>query len=214
MFLQNLLLINASEILFPLVTCTIISDYDAAVFRKETESSCYNVSVKKRSYKSFASIAILCMLSLSTGCGGGKSLRVQGVQEGTQLTGQYRLVLYRDGSWDGLKTVAFLDLEGDGYMLVPHAERYDYQVVTGVRGQDALREALAFIRSHRLYRGYQMSSILDPSGNIIGYEVRPLYDPTTYGVSDLLTVSYTLREEGKVQIDITLLQRVINRDQR
>lgn len=48
---------------------------------------------------------------------------------------------------------------------------------------------------------------MDRKGKTIGYELRPLYLPLDFGVSDVLDVTYWLRE-GKVKVVIKLLHSV------
>jgi hypothetical protein len=38
--------------------------------------------------------------------------------------------------------------------------------------------------------------VFDAEGTTIAYEIRPLYKPTRYGVSDLLEVQYLLQDDG------------------
>jgi hypothetical protein len=52
-----------------------------------------------------------------------------------------------------------------------------------------------------------MSKIIAPNGDILGYEVRPLYYPFTYGVEDVLETDYR-RKGDKVVITIRLVPSV------
>lgn len=150
------------------------------------------------------------MFLLSSGCAGGKVLGTQAVR-GDNITGNFTLILYQDGSYDRLKTIAFLIAEDSGYSFVPNEPPIEYSIRDGVNGQDALAVAHAFVSKNRSYINSVVSSIVDPTGKIIGYEVRPLYEPLTYGVTDVMRVSYVLKEGRTVRIDIDLLQSVVNR---
>jgi hypothetical protein len=46
--------------------------------------------------------------------------------------------------------------------------------------------------------------IIDPEGNIIGFELKPLYVPFIYGTSDVLDVYYWPKKEGKIKVTIKL----------
>ena len=48
------------------------------------------------------------------------------------------------------------------------------------------------MRCNSSFSHSQMRSITAPNGDIIGYEIRPLYDPLTYGVDDVLYTDYRL----------------------
>ena len=136
-------------------------------------------------------------------CAGGKQLRTELAQE-SEITGTYTLILFGTRNAYELKTVAFLDKEGDGYELVPYAPEYDYKVIENLPASEALKKALDYVKWPRDYRSSQVREILDDQGSIIGYEVRPLYDPLAYGISNVLVVQYWVQADGKVKVTINL----------
>ncbi len=147
---------------------------------------------------------LLASLVLSLGsCAGGKQLRTE-LAQGSEITGSYTLILFGTRNAYELKTIAFLDREGDGYELVPYAPEYDYKVMNNVPGTEALNKALDYVKWPRDYRSSQVRKILDEQGSVIGYEVRPLYDPLAYGISNVLVVQYWVKEGGKVKVTINL----------
>jgi hypothetical protein len=151
----------------------------------------------------------LAFLVLTLGsCAGGKQLRTELAQD-SEITGSYTLILFGKRDAYDLKTIAFLDREGDGYELVPYAPEYDYKVMKNIPGTEARKKALDYVKWPRDYRSSQVRKILDEQGNVIGYEVRPLYDPLVYGVSNVLVVRYWVQEGGKVKLTINLRQSVL-----
>jgi hypothetical protein len=146
----------------------------------------------------------LALLVFTLGsCAGGKQLRTELARD-TEITGSYNLILFGTRSTYELKTIAFLDKEGDGYELVPYAPDYDYKVIKNLPASEALKKALDYIRWPRDYKSSQVSEILDDQGSVIGYEVRPLYDPIAYGISNVLVVQYWVQAGGKVKVTINL----------
>jgi len=146
----------------------------------------------------------LVSLVLTLGsCAGGKQLRTELAQD-PEITGSYTLILFGTRNAYELKTIAFLDKEGDGYELVPYAPEYNYKVIKNLPGTEALNKALDYVKWPRDYRSSQVRKILDDQGSVIGYEVRPLYDPLAYGISNVLVVQYWVQEGGKVKVTITL----------
>jgi hypothetical protein len=111
----------------------------------------------------------------------------------SEITGTYTLILFGGNYTDDLHTIAFLDKEGDQYTLAPYAPDWQYIVKKGVSAKDALAKAAQFVSTSPSFRNVQFSKLLDDKGNAIGYEVRPLYIPTTYGASDVLDVWYSLQ---------------------
>ena len=126
-----------------------------------------------------------------------------------EVTGTFTLILYGGRHINDLETIAILDKEGDQYEFEPYAPEYDYKVKKGVTAGDALSEAKKFVSFNNDFWRSQLSRILDDRGNIIGYELRPLYHPFVYGRDDLLEVYYRVKD-GKVIAYITLIPEVFN----
>ena len=158
---------------------------------------------KQSSYYLIVSI-FFAVLFLSLGsCAGGKQLRTELARD-SEITGSYTLILFGTRNAYELKTVAFLDKEGDGYELVPYAPEYNYKVIKNLQGSEALKKALDYVKWPRDYRSSQVREILDDQNSVIGYEVRPLYDPLAYGISNVLVVQYWVQEGGNVKVTINL----------
>jgi hypothetical protein len=121
-----------------------------------------------------------------------------------EVTGTYTLILYGGRYINDLETVAFLDKEGDQYEFEPYAPEFDYKVKKGLPAEEALREAKKFVSFHNAFWRSQLSRILDEKGNVIGYELRPLYYPFVYGRDDLLEIYYRIKD-SKVIIEIRLV---------
>ncbi|HEX8948433.1 MAG TPA: hypothetical protein VF790_05695 [Dissulfurispiraceae bacterium] len=120
-----------------------------------------------------------------------------------KVTGVFTLILYRSG----IETVAFLDKEEDRYTLEPYAPAFDYSVIKGLSGEDALARAEELVKSHSSFSGSRLSGIVDESGYVLGFELRPLYPPLTYGSADILDIYYRGKER-KVMIHISLIPSV------
>ncbi|KAF0143311.1 MAG: hypothetical protein FD156_2730 [Nitrospirae bacterium] len=123
------------------------------------------------------------------------------------ITGVFTLILYGGRHSSDIETIAVFDLEGDRYTFEPYAPEFDYRIKKGLSVKDALHDAETFISRHRSFRSAQLRRIMDRKGKTIGYELRPLYLPLDFGVSDALDVTYWLRE-GKVKVVIKLLHSV------
>ncbi|MEW6161820.1 MAG: hypothetical protein AB1606_00635 [Nitrospirota bacterium] len=123
------------------------------------------------------------------------------------IRGVFTLILYGSRDINDIETVAILDLEGDQYTLEPYAPKFDYRIKGGLSGKEALDEGHKFISYHNSFYRSRLSRIIDDKGNTIGYELRPLYMPFTFGVSDVLEVDYWLRD-GKVKVTIRILPSI------
>ena len=164
----------------------------------------------KKSSRLFAVVAsVVFIVSLLSACAGGNLLRTEPVQNTRNIiTGTYTLILYQDKAYFELLTIAFLAAEG--YTFQPYAPEFNYGVTPNMDGREALDVAQAFIRKNPDYMSTSISKILDPAGTTIGYEIMPLYRAFNYGTSNVMTITYTLKAPGIVQIDLDLLTHVKN----
>ncbi len=122
--------------------------------------------------------------------GFGERLLTYAAQE-SEVKGTYTLILYGGGYSGDIKTVAILDLEGDGYTFDPYAPDFDYRVIKGLTGADALKKAEEFVRSHYAFRNSYLSKVVSRQGKTIGFELRPLYLTIEYGTPDVLETYYS-----------------------
>ena len=126
----------------------------------------------------------------------------------SEVKGVFTLIFYRGNYSDDLETIALLDLEGDRYTLEPFAPDFDYSVWKGVSAEKALAAAGKFVSFHPAFWRTQLSKILDGKGDVIGFELRPLYMPFIFGVSDILEVNYWPKDDGKIKVTIKLIPSV------
>ena len=115
-----------------------------------------------------------------------------------EIKGAFTLILYGGNYAGDIETAAFLDLEGDGYTFKPNAPAFNYIVKKGLSAVEALHEAEAFVRDHRAYLRYELKSIRDSAGKVLGYEMGPLYGPLVYGSVDVIDISYYVRGDKLV----------------
>jgi hypothetical protein len=135
------------------------------------------------------------------------SLRTEAANP-SEVKGTFTLILYGGNYYDDLETMALLDREGDPYTLDLFVPDFDYRVVKGVPAKEALAKAEKFIKFHPSFWHSQLSKILDDKGEVIGYELRPLYYPITYGDSDVLDVHYWMKEGGRVKVTVRLIPSI------
>lgn len=127
----------------------------------------------------------------------------------------YSLILYGGRHYNDLETIAIFDIEGDRYIFEPFAPDFDFFVKKGLPAEEAMTNAKTFVSSHFAFRKSQLSKILDKEGNIIGYELRPIYYPLFIGDSDPIEVDYW-QKDGKIKVTIRLKpeieRRILNFD--
>ena len=141
-------------------------------------------------------------LTLSS-CAPGLYLKTSSVQRG-EKTGTYTLILYGARYSSDIENVAILVKEGTGYTFDVYAPEFDYKVRKTVPGDEAFETAQRFVGFHYAFRRSQLSAVMDNKGAVIGYEVRPLYSPLDFGSTDVLDISYILRD-NTVTVRIRLI---------
>lgn len=126
-----------------------------------------------------------------------------------EISGTFTLILYGGNYLDDLETVAFLDREGDAFTFDIYAPDFDYRTIKGLSAAEGLKRAEEFVSRNTSFQSVRLSSIVEAKAGIIGYEVRPLYLPFTYGTDDLLDITYG--EKGnKVVVTIRLKPSIEN----
>ncbi len=153
----------------------------------------------------FFNLPLLIALSCLA-CTPGIRLNTMGARD-SEVAGTYTMILYGCNYPDDLHTIAFLDKEGDSYSFDPYTPAFNYRVVKGVEPKDALAVARRFVSCNTSFNNSQLSRIVAPDGATLGYEVRPLYHPFTYGVDDVLYTDYRLKGD-KVVITVSIVPSV------
>lgn len=130
-------------------------------------------------------------LLLGTGCGvhyaSAPEVRPQ------EVTGTYTLILYGGRHGNDVETLAILSREGSGYTFVMNAPDFDYKVIAGMPAADALKRAEESVLFHPYTWRASLSPIVAPDGRTVGYEMRPLYQTTIFGESNIMDVQYAFR---------------------
>jgi len=144
----------------------------------------------------------ICLISAAllalTACAGGTSLKTHEI-EPSQIRGdKFDLILYGANYPEDIETLAILDTAGDDYEIVPYAIKDVYRVLKGLDMARALAEAKRFVAFHYAYAGSVAARrIYNDEGRTVGYEVRPLYQPFVFGMTDILDTDYVLEKDDK-----------------
>jgi hypothetical protein len=143
-----------------------------------------------------------------TSCAGGQYLRTKTAGP-LDISGSYSVILYGCNYTADVENAAILVPEGAPYTFEVYAPNFDYQVKRRVPARQALREAERFVSCHYAFWRSRISKIIDPEGNIAGYEVRPLYREPEFRYPDILDITYTLK--GRTVTAMISLKRGIRR---
>ncbi|HKN18620.1 MAG TPA: hypothetical protein VJW95_02390 [Dissulfurispiraceae bacterium] len=151
-------------------------------------------------------IVLLFFAVMSAACGALKQeIRTEDASE-KEITGVYSLILYGGTYGNQLEAVAILSKEDSPYTIVPYAPEFDFSIIRHLPAKEALAGAFSFISRHPDFSRAQIARIVDSGGGVIGYEIRPLYWPFTYGAPDVL-YTYYWRKGDKVYVDMWLLRK-------
>jgi hypothetical protein len=155
---------------------------------------------------------ILVLAAVLQGCMAGKQL-MTGDADPSAVKGTYTLLLYGCHYPAQIQNVAILVDEAGRFPVEIYDLDSSYTVKRGVPAEQALSEADRFVRcsTHKIWRT-EMRKILDDSGGVVGYEIRPLFMPVEFGAADVIVVSYSL-QKGTVRAYIRLFPDVERQQQ-
>jgi hypothetical protein len=158
---------------------------------------------------SIANILILiAFIALTiTSCTGGKILRTE-PSTVESLSGIFNVIFYYNQDYEGLKQVVILDVADDDHTIALYEPGYFIRTVKHMNGDDAIINAVKFLEGHPNYMNYKILKIVDQAGNTVGFEVRPLYLPEMYGISDVMDNYYILQDDGTITAIISLKQQI------
>ncbi len=157
---------------------------------------------ENQSPKSNVPLLLLALVFLLTSCGGGQYLKT--AETGLpDAAGKYTLILYGCRYSGDVENVAILAREDVQYTFNVYAPEFDFKVKKHIPAKEALKEAEGFVRCHYAFWRSRLSKIMAPEGNIIGYEVRPLYSTLEFGYPDILDINY-IAQDKKVTVTISL----------
>ena len=144
---------------------------------------------------------LLLVIDCLSSCMTGVELRARPADR-RLISGTYTLYLYGCHYPDQADNVAILVDENGKFPIEIFDLDTSYIVKKGVPAQQALAEADAFVRcsTHGIWQIW-VARIPETGIGAIGYEVRPLYQPHEFGVSDIMTIRYRLID-GKVRVYI------------
>lgn len=152
--------------------------------------------------------ALMVIAVFLASCAGGTTLGARDMRAPVELSGTFDLILYGGTHSDDLETVAFFDIVGDGYELVPYDPDFEFETLKAVDAEEAMGMARKHVGWHREVIRTHMRRIKSETGSTIGYEMRPLYSPITFGETDILEIRYWLVEGGKVMISVDIKDRI------
>jgi hypothetical protein len=140
-----------------------------------------------------SSIIFIGLTAVIISCAPGRYLRTE--PAGTSgIEGSYSLMLYGGRYSEDIENLAILDKDDDPYAFAIYGREDNYTVQKNVPAKEALDKAQRFVSRHRSFMRSRLSSILDPVGNVIGYELRPLYQMIEFGDPDVLSVYYGIKD--------------------
>ena len=161
------------------------------------------LNFEKFSGATIYAMIIIAFAAASVGCAAtGKRIQTEPLKAG-DTSGVFNLILYGGNYGNDLETAAFLDREGDSYNFDIYAPEFNYRTIKGLTFEEGLRKAEEFVSLNTSFHQFKLSSIIYDKSLVIGYEVRPLYLPFTYGTDDVIDIWYAAKG-NKVVVTIRL----------
>ena len=157
-------------------------------------------------------LILLLLASMSaTSCMSGIRLNTESATQ-TEVSGTYRAIFVGCNYFNDLNTVVVLQKEGSRYIFEPFVPDFNYRIRKGVPAEEGLAASEKFLNCSTSFRNSQLSRIVTPGGEVLGYEIKPIYSLYAYGTDDPLNTDYWLKDD-KVVIKIWLdpsVDRMLN----
>ncbi|RME66661.1 MAG: hypothetical protein D6778_04395 [Nitrospirae bacterium] len=109
-----------------------------------------------------------------------------------ELTGRYDLILYGGNYMDDPETIGFVDIKDDTVEFRPYAPDYKFKIIKDIPGKRALEYMKGHLYAQSDVLSIEIRKIFSPEGELLGFELRPLYEPFKYGM-DTPEVHYQLK---------------------
>ena len=147
------------------------------------------------------SVFLLFLAAIS--CAGGKALSTDYVKPPVEAEGTFALIYYGGKNVHDLETVAILDKEEDGYQIKPYSPEFDYKIINNVEAGTAFEKGEGFLQHLNLIHSSETRAIKGPAGEIIGYEIRPLFMSAHFYTTDPLQTTYVLMPDNVVRVYVS-----------
>jgi len=126
-------------------------------------------------------------------------------------SGAYTVIRVGGSHSEDYSAFALLIPETGKFRFDVYKPDFEYRTAKGLTAKQALDMAETFVAAQPYFNYSQTSEIMGPEGNVIGYEVRPLYREIMFGQSDILLIAYLLRANNTVEVRVDIHEAVTNR---
>lgn len=149
--------------------------------------------------KPLAALAALMLCLGAAGCAPRASLPTAPAIDVEESDDAFTLIYFVGTDREDMRRAVILDLEDDEYTIQPEIDDLEYEILVNVSMGEAVYEAGVFYSQEPYIARFTRSAILAPDGEqVIGYELRPLYDPAFYGTDDILDIAYSLNVKRRI----------------
>jgi len=111
--------------------------------------------------------------------------------DASEIQGTFTLMTYGCSSGLDRNNVAILKKEGGGADFSVTGRPDKTEVKPGLPGPEALAEAEKFLGCNIDVDHTELRKIMSPGGDIVGFELRPRYDVSRFGIPDAFDTRYT-----------------------
>lgn len=149
-------------------------------------------------------LALTTAIMLLSACSPGLQLNTTVLEQLPRETEPlYTLIYFVGIDHSDVRRAVILDLEEDDYLFRPEVIDFQYEILQNVSLPESIYETEVFFRQEGV-AGYNKASVHSPDGQLIGYELRPLYSEEFMGIPDLLNMSYFLQKDNSIRIKIQI----------
>ena len=154
----------------------------------------------------FLSALLLLLAAASWSCAAlSPEIHTQDAVE-KEITGNFSVMVCSGWYESDPISVAILNKEDSPYSLDAHSPYFSCSTLKQLPAKDGLVAAYGALSRNPDFARPQFARIIDKSGRVFGYEVRPLFHAFRYGEPDILDIFYW-RKGDKIMVDIRVLHK-------
>lgn len=124
-----------------------------------------------------------------------------------EINGKFNVILYSNSFINDPETFIVFEKIDSNFKIVPYAPKFKYRIFENLSSEAALNISKEVLLNPTAVSSIKCSIIKSYSGDILGYELKPIYLPWIFGILEPLETIYK-KDGNEIKIFIRLNPRV------
>jgi len=153
-------------------------------------------------------ILIITLVFLLVTCSGYGTLKRVKTPDPSTIKGSFTLYLLQDEPGADAARAAIIDVEGDDIRLVPAVSSFYIKTHGGLTLSSAMDKSQSVFASHCAYTGHVLRGLASAGGEIVGYEITPVYTPFLCEFAPTVNLNYYSKGQGIIRVVMSVTGKV------